>query len=412
MGGSLQPAGSCETIQERVPEYAALPPGTKGYLKEKIEFALKTPKVIPVRLRDGSIIYRMMLQAAMSAPMIAQEVAAGWLFEYKAEVSFDMSPFVSTGGLAAPIPFLSDSKPHGTERRRSLNPFPPGGLPGLLRRPDVIIAKSEAILWPGRGTVDREGGTHVDNMLRLVEVKFPGDNWGAGQEEAYRAIAGDYKNRMTVIDVSDCNGDLQKVPIPAPIPAPNTEDEKKRVQAPVRTVPVIPEPVWYEDWWQTASSAVASVWDAAGRGYAYVSAETSAFLHEHAPWMFTAGHWIADKASATWRYVSEEGKVIYEYTAAQLKAAWQEIVQLTDLTWHVLKQIDWTQVGLTVLKGIGKAVLFVVTLVVAAVVIIVLLPEELLAALAALVAMIATATVEGLASLATAIGVSAAAQAA
>ncbi|WP_233838864.1 VRR-NUC domain-containing protein [Paraburkholderia sp. ZP32-5] len=368
--------------------------------------------MIPVKLRDGSIVYRMMMQAAMSAPMIAQEVAAGWLFEYKAEVSFDMSPSVSTGGLAAPIPFLSNVKPHGTERRRSLNPFPPGGIPGLLRRPDVIIAKSSAILWPGRGTVDREGGAHVDNMLRLVEVKFPGDNWGAGQEEAYRAIAGDFKTRMTVIDVTDCNGDLQRVPVPAPIPAPKTEDEKQRLRAPVRTVPAIPQPVWYEDWWQKAGDAVTAIWDSVEHGYAYVSAETSAFLHQHAPWLFTAGHWIADKASATWTYVSEEGKVLYKYTAAQLKAAWEEIVRLTDLTWQVLKQIDWAQVGLTVLKGIGKAVLFVVTIVVAAVVIIVLLPEELLAALAALVAMIATASVEALAGLATAIGVSAAAQAA
>ncbi|VWC75298.1 bacteriophage gp30 protein [Burkholderia lata] len=227
MGGSLQPAGACETIKERVPEYALLPPGTKGYLQEKVEKALKTAKYVPVRLRDGSIVHRLLMQSAMSVPMmIEEEFEWKWLFKYKAEVSFDMMPFFATGGVAAPIPFLSSEKPHGTERRRSRNPIPPGAKLGALRRPDVIIVEKEAILWPGRGTVDREGGHHVNNMLRLVEVKFPGDNWGLGQEEAYRAISGDFKNRMTVIDVTDCNGDLQKIPKPAPIPAPKTEDEK------------------------------------------------------------------------------------------------------------------------------------------------------------------------------------------
>jgi hypothetical protein len=36
--------------------------------------------------------------------------------------------------------------------------------------------------WPGRGVIDREGGPHVDNLLRLVEIKFPGDDWGPGAE--------------------------------------------------------------------------------------------------------------------------------------------------------------------------------------------------------------------------------------
>ncbi|WP_321895626.1 VRR-NUC domain-containing protein [Burkholderia cepacia] len=253
MGGSLQPAGACETIKERVPEYAYLPPGTKGYLREKVEKALKTAKYVPVRLRDGSIVYRLLMQSAMSVPMmVEEEFEWKWLFKYKAEVSFDMMPFFATGGVAAPIPFLSNEKPHGTERRRSRNPFPPGAKVGALRRPDVIIVESEAILWPGRGTVDREGGHHANNMLRLVEVKFPGDNWGPGQEEAYRAISGDFKNRMTVIDVTDCNGDLQKIPKPAPIPAPKTNDENDRQTVPIRSVPAVPHHVWYEDWWQKA----------------------------------------------------------------------------------------------------------------------------------------------------------------
>ncbi|MGY6235951.1 hypothetical protein [Burkholderia ambifaria] len=65
--------------------------------------------------------------------------------------------------------------------------------------------------WPGRGVIDREGGPHVDNLLRLVEIKFPGDDWGPGQAADYQLIAGEFKERMSVIDVSDCNGELEKV---------------------------------------------------------------------------------------------------------------------------------------------------------------------------------------------------------
>lgn len=401
MGGTLQPAGSCETIRERVPEYALLPPGTKGYLQEKIEFALKTPKVIPVKLRDGSVIYRMLMQVAMSGPMIVDEIAAKYLFQYKAEVSFDMSPALATGGLAAPIPFLSDDKPNGSERRRTLNPFPPGAKPGLLRRPDVIIVKSPTILWPGRGSIDREGGSHVDNMLRLVEVKFPGDEWGAGQERAYQIIAGEYKTRMTVIDVSDCNGDLQKVPVPAPIPAPKTVDEKQRQRVPIRTVTPIPQPVWYEDWWskaqqyeEEAERAVAPIWDAVQRGYSYVSAETSAYLHQHAAWMFTAGQWVSDKAHGAWVWVDKTGHEIARYTAVQLKAGWDAIVRMTDLTWEVLKHIDWAQVGATLLKWAAIAVVVVV-----GVAIVIVLAPELLAILATLCGIVA-AGAEAIAALA------------
>ncbi|KVH76931.1 nuclease [Burkholderia ubonensis] len=407
MGGSLQPAGACETIKERVPEYAYLPPNTKGYLQEKVETALKTAKYVPVRLRDGSITHRLLMQAAMSAPMIYEEkIKWKWLSKYKAEVSFDMEASVLSEGAEAPIPFLSSERPHGSERRRSLNPFPPGATVGLLRRPDVIIVEKEAILWPGRGTIDREGGRHVNNLLRLVEVKFPGDTLGRAQELAYQAIAGDFKNRMTVIDVTDCNGDLQKIPKPAPIPAPKTEDEKERQRVPIRSVPAVPHHVWYEDWWQMAHEfgedvehAVAPVWDAVQRGYSYLSAETSAFLHQHAAWMFTAGQWVADKAHSAWIWVDEKGHELFRYTAAQLKAGWGAIVRMTDMTWDVLTHIDWAQVGVTLLEGAAIAVALVV-----GVAIVILVLPELIAIFAALCAIIA-AGAEAAAALAATLGV-------
>jgi hypothetical protein len=405
MSGSLQPAGACETIRERVPEYAVLPLGAKGYLREKVQTALKTARYVPVRHSDGSIVYRLLMQVAMSGPMIIEEKTWKWQFRYKAEVSFDMIPSARSRGFEAPIPFLSDDKPQGTERRRSLNPFPPKAKPGLLRRPDVIIVERPTTLWPGRGNIDHDGGAHTDNLLRLVEVKCPGDTWGAGQEKAYQAIAGEFKTRMSVIDVTDCKGDLQKIPKPSPIPSPQTEGDKQRQRAPIRTVPAIPEQVWYEDWWQRAhhyseevEKAVAPVWDAVHRGYSYVSSETNVFLHQHAPWMFTAGRWVADKAHRAWECLDEAGHVIYRYTAQELKAGWQSIVRMTDLTWDVLTHIDWAQVGVTLLKGIAIAVAVVV-----GVAIVILLLPELIAILGALCAIIA-AGAEAVAGLAVALG--------
>lgn len=411
MGATLQPAGStCTTINEDM-QYAPIPSGNKGYLQEKVEYALQMPKVVYVRLPDGTTTVSLLKQVAMTTAIRIDEEIANFYWQYKAEVSFDMTPYFASGGIAAPIPYLSADKTQGPGRRHSLNPFPPGMKTGLLRRPDVIIVKSPANRWPGRGTVDQAGAAHVDNMLRLVEVKFPGDTWGSGQEQAYRIIAGDFKNRMTVIDVSDCDGELEKARqralANAPAPQPATAQERKRV--PIRSSAPIADPAWYENWWswaeqqaQAADAAVAPVWDAVHNGYTYVSSKTSAFLHQYAPWVFTAGRWMVDKASDAWVWADEKGHEVYRYTTAQLKAGWEEIVRTTDMTWHLLKQIDWAQVGITTLK-----VLAAIVVVVAAVAIVILLAPALVAIFTALVAIVATAGAEALAGLALALGVSA-----
>jgi hypothetical protein len=411
MGSTLQAAGSTCTIINEDEDYALLPPFTRGYLQEKVEYALQVPRVVYVRLPDGSTTVNLLKQVAMTIAIRVDEELEDFYWSYKAEVSFDMTPSVASGGAVAPIPFLSGDKTQGPGRRHSLNPFPPGMKPGLLRRPDVIIVRNPAIRWPGRGNIDLDGAPHADNLLRLVEVKFPGDTWGAGQEGDYQKIAGNFKERMTLIDVSDCNRELEKARKRAlkNVPVPETAPQRQRQRVPIRTVTPIPDPAFYEDWWgwakrhgEEAEEAIAPVWDAVHRGYNYVSSETSAFLHQHAPWIFTAGHWIANKANDAWVYVDEKGKELYRYTTAQLKAGWQAIVHQTDLTWHVLKQINWAQVGMTIVKTLAAVVI-----VVAAVALVVVLAEALVAILAALVAIIATAGAEALIVLAAALGVSA-----
>ncbi|ASL45819.1 hypothetical protein bAD24_III00385 [Burkholderia sp. AD24] len=412
---SLEEAGStCTTINEK-PEYARIPPGRKGYLQEKVEHALQMPKVVYIRLPDGRTTVNLLKQVAMTLAIRYDETKALFYWQYKAEVSFDMSRYFLSDRVVAPIPFLSGDKAEGPGRRHSLNPFPPGMKPGYLRRPDVIIVKNPADRWPGRGNVDQDGKPHVDNMLRLVEIKFPGDKWGVGQERAYQIIAGDFKNRMTVIDVSDCNGELEKVRqrALANVPAPQSGKERQRRRVPIRTIAPVTEPVWYEDWWSSAerhaedvAEAVSPVWDAVHRGYTYLSEETSDFLHEQAPWIFTAGQWVADKACDAWVWVDEKGQEIYRYTMEQLRAGWNEIVRTTDMTWELLKQIDWAQVAITTLK-----VLAAIVVVAAGVAIVVLLAPVLVAMFTALATIVSAASAEALAALSLALGVTVSASA-
>jgi len=158
--------------------------------------------------------------------------------------------------------------------------------------------------------------------------------------------------------------------------------------------------------WEEAGEAIgegaAALWDATKRGYAYVSEETSRFLHEHAPWLFTAGRWVLNKATETWEWFDEQGRRIAAYTAAQLKAGWEALKREADLTWETLKAIDWGQVGMTIVKA-----LVVIVIVVAAVAIAIVIADALLAILAALVAIIA-AGAEAVAALAALLGITAA----
>lgn len=410
----VQVATTCTTVNEQK-TYAELPPGTKGYLQEKIEVALKAPDIVNIRLPDGSNTIALLKQLVMTKAIRVDERLAKYRWQYKAEVSFDMWPDFESGGAKAPIPFLSSTTvEEGPGRRHSLTPFPPGWQVGYLRRPDVIIVTNAADRWPGRSPVDHQGNRHTPNSLRLVEVKFPGDEWGTGQERAYQKIAakpGEYMKWMTVIDVSDCNGDLEKARVRALAMSPEerAKEREKRLRAPIRSVEPIAEPAWYEDWvsraehaGQEASAAVAPVWDMLHDGISYVSGEARAWLKSHASWVMTAGKWVSDGACSTWAWVDEDGHEIYRYTTAQLKAGWEAIVQATDITWEVLKQVDWTQIGTSIIKG-----LVAVVLVVAGVVFAVVLAEALVAILLALAAIIATASAAAVTALSIALGVSA-----
>lgn len=65
------------------------------------------------------------------------------------------------------------------------------------RRPDVVVRRGN-------------GGLSGNNIQRVYEMKFPGDQMGDGQLDAYENIAGGPKNLEELNDRKCCNGQEEK----------------------------------------------------------------------------------------------------------------------------------------------------------------------------------------------------------
>ncbi|WP_174770003.1 VRR-NUC domain-containing protein [Paraburkholderia hayleyella] len=393
----MTPYDSTVTIKEDTQKYVRLPDGGMGYLEEKIRSALWWPDIgLRVRKSDGLVGVSLLKQIAMSAAIRWDEKDRDYYFRYKAEVSFDMRPFIFAD--EPPMPFLSTS--NGTDevgRRHTLNPFPlkgaaKGTIKGYVRRPDVIIVTDEGNRWPGRGSVDHDGRKQTPNLQRLVEVKFPRDDWGENQERDYLTVAGG-NSHMTVLNVE--GGDQRsKELVKAAVTAAflGWLAGRTRVRARIRSRKPVQQPAWFEAWSaleagvDSAGNQVAALWDTTRQGVRQLSDETQAWLHESAGWLFEKGRWVADMSGQTWHYVDEKSHTLWRYTTMELVQGWQQIRRQTDLTAAQLKQIDWGHVLITAVKGVATVVLLI-----AGVVVVVVLAQTLIAILAALVAIATTA---------------------
>ncbi|MBN3850694.1 VRR-NUC domain-containing protein [Paraburkholderia sp. Ac-20342] len=397
MTAQMIPFDTTVTIREDIPKYVRLPHQAIGYLEEKIRSAMWWPEVLRVQRPDGLVGTSLLKQIAMSAAIRADERKHEFCWRYKAEVSFDMRPWITSRHAKAPIPFLSKTDGDTPGRRHSQNPFPlPGSLAGEVRRPDVVIVENEGNRWPGRGAVDHDGMAQWPNLLRLVEVKFPGDTWGKGQEEDYVGIAGD-NHHMTVLKVSGGEEHAKEL-VEAAIAAGFLGKVAGRLllRARLRSKIPVPQAAWFEPWSAlegaagSAASGVAALWDTAAQGVRELSADTQAWLRQSAQWLFEQGRWITEASAAghdhEWHYLDDTNQAVSRYTTAELKAAWQQIRQQTDLTVQQLRQIDWGQVCITMSGGMA-----VVVLVIDGVLVPVVLTQALVGALAALVAITATA---------------------
>ncbi|BDT67991.1 hypothetical protein os1_21720 [Comamonadaceae bacterium OS-1] len=369
-------ANGCTTLQERA-EYAKLPVQNVGYLTEKVRTALKFPKIVNVKLKSGEVIQALLQQHVVSAAILLDETKADFFWQYKSEVSFDMTPTLD-GKL--PKPFLQADKSQGPLRRHTLNRFPPGLTRDYLRRPDVIIVKNPALRWPGLATTDHEGFAHPDNIARVVELKFPNDTMDPAQERAYRQIAGGSNERLCIVDVQDCDGDLARVreaiKRAALLPAP---DPKTRVRAPVRSVQPIAEPAWYELWLNHPQQEAQALWSQAQQGVSQLSAQAQAWLKTEIPWLFGTGRWVCDTYNGIYQWVDAQGRVLARWTTAQLRYAKAELARQTDLTLEQIDRIEWGQLVIDV----GTTICGVAIVVLGALMVLALSPY-LLAALAAL----------------------------
>ena len=123
-----------------------------------------------------------------------------YVYPYKAEVNYDMTQ-------SPPEPIMDSTiatkvhdwlpgwiKKNWPDPKKGRPAWKPGI--GLIRRPDIVKVKNQG-LPPTQ-----------DNLTDLIEVKFPGDNFGAEQLADYEEILGRPPSILTP-DNCEC-GDKQK----------------------------------------------------------------------------------------------------------------------------------------------------------------------------------------------------------
>lgn len=186
MNHEMKQSGRSRT-QTRAPEKKLkLPFMDQDYLCQKICYCNCNAKLS----RSGQFLK----QRCVSKAIYQDCVAHHWIWKYKGEVGYNMRynpprPLLGRDGVNP------SSFPLGAAMREgifsTLEIERQGG--SLLRIPDVIIVK------------DRNNrSTERSNIEYVVEIKFPGDSWGAGQREAYIRIAGS-QSKLKDLTIQDCD---------------------------------------------------------------------------------------------------------------------------------------------------------------------------------------------------------------
>lgn len=363
-GTNNQPWDCTRTGIEMVEKQSRLPTtNSRQYLHIKVEYAMRFPRLSAEIRREGKSYQMSLKQLMMSGLIRVDEIAAKFYWWYKAEVPFDMRT-------NPPRPFLSSSLlGEGAGRRHTMNPFPVPGK-GIYRRPDVIIVKNKQDRWPGLAGPDTEGQMHADNLERLVEVKFPGDDLKYDQYDEYMHIVGEDAKRMTILEIHDCRTKEQQWSdqvVNVTMKAWKTSGAKYWplfLYPPIFTPrpPVPPTPAKVEPW-SYAGKAVADLSEGfinnVAAGWNALSKEMQQDLSRVAGWLNDSGEWVYYQGSRTWQWVSRTGRSVATWTDEQLRTAWREIQQATDMTLDTLKQVDWVQVLTDVAITVGVIVVAV-----------------------------------------------------
>ncbi|MBH3361535.1 VRR-NUC domain-containing protein [Pseudomonas sp. URMO17WK12:I11] len=360
------PKGCTTTSIEGTVKEAPLPsPGDKLYLMEKAEYAIKFPRLSIRSSKSGAINSVELKQVVMSGLIRADEYRFDFSWYYKAEVSFDMR-------FLPPKPFLSSSGGvQDLDRRHSLTPFPKGFMAGELRRPDVTIVKDKSVRWPGQAGSDHQGAIHPDKLLRIVEVKFPGDVLHAKQRSDYIVIAGSSK-KFSVLEVTDCRdkGEREKArefnaqtkPTQAydsrQWPVPLEQPRKAPAPVPVYGPKATPNPAYVEAW-TFAHEAVESLREGGNSAINALSQEVRQYMDDASAWLTQQGKWIRQEAGKAWEWLSESTGEVLRWTDEQLREMWKQVQLYTDLTLEMLKEIDWVQVLADIGITVGTVVVII-----------------------------------------------------
>lgn len=358
-GANNKPWDCTTTGVEMVEKQSRLPTMEhRQYLHIKVEYAMRFPQ-LSVQIRRKGETHQMSLKQTMMSGLIrAEEIARNYRWYYKAEVPFDMRT-------TPPRPFLSSTllTKEGPGRRHTTNPFPVPGK-GIYRRPDVIIVKDKQDRWPGLAGPDSEGHMHGDNLARLVEVKFPGDDLGERQYNEYMQIVGKERSRMTILEIHDCRPAEQQWIDQVVNVTMNAWKSSGAKYWPLLLYPPIfmplppaaPAAAKIEPW-TYAGKAVADLSEGAVRGVAEgwnaLSKETQRALSSAAGWLNDSGEWVYLQGSEAWVWFSKTRKVVSSWTDDQIRAAWADIQHATDMTLEMLQQVDWVQVLTNVAKTLG-----------------------------------------------------------
>ncbi|CAI1044119.1 Uncharacterised protein [Serratia rubidaea] len=356
-------------------------PDNRQYLHIKVEYAMRFPRLSAEIRREGKSYQMSLKQLMLSGLIRLDEINHNYQWLYKAEVPFDMRTI-------PPRPFLSSTLlAEGPGRRHTINPFPVPGK-GIYRRPDIIIVKNKYDRWPGLAGSDAEGQMHVDNLERLVEVKFPGDKLEREQYDEYMFIVGDDKTRITILEIHDCRNKEQQwgdQVINVTMKAWQTSGEKYWplfLYPPIFTPrpPALPTPAKIEPWsyiGKTVADLSEGIVNNVAAGWDALSDEMQQTLSQVAGWLNDSGEWVYYQGSQVWQWVSSTGRRVASWTDEQLRAAWSAIQQATDMTLEMLKQVDWVQVLTDVAITVGVVL---VAVGVGVLVVTLGIPEALLAA--------------------------------
>lgn len=372
----------CTTTSIEVHETTGVLPtqANRGYLFPKVEFSLLFPN-LAIRTKNGTVCQLKLKQHVLSGIIRIEEMLHRYQWLYKAEVCFDMT-------VEPPIPYLVS----GSEINRRHACRPTGKRPDKIeqaedsgptyRCPDIIIVKDEMTRWPSLAGSDHRGDLHPDNLMRLIEVKFPGDTFSRDQERAYLKIVRLNRQLFVLLTVLDCRGKeeqealdervIELNQLPRKKKYSNWEDVKDEWLLPLYSrTPLLTEPfARMQPWLVETQENASNLLDGVFQSVEEVGQDCLTALRTGAGWLFEAHEWVYHQAQRAWQYGT------HLYPIEKLRQAWQEISAQTDITLERLKDVKWAHVAYWGLGVVGVALVFafggeIVTLVAA------LLPEFL-----------------------------------